>query len=158
MQKYLRIFYCVAICLTIGFLSGKITQSSIVSWYPYLKKPFFNPPNWLFAPVWTLLYVFMGIAAGRIWNLWDTRDKQIKNALILFTIQLALNALWSFLFFGLKNPFLALVEIVLLLLFIWECIVAFKKIDKLSSQLFYPYLAWVSFASLLNASIWWLNR
>lgn len=158
MQKYLRIVYCVTICLVIGFLSGKVTQSSIATWYPTLEKPFFNPPNWLFAPVWTLLYIFMGIAAGLVWNELNSKEKEVKNALKFFIIQLGLNALWSYLFFGLNNVFLAAVEVILLLLMIYETYLKFKPINKNSSYLLIPYMAWVSFASVLTWSIWWLNR
>jgi len=158
MQKYLRIIYCVTICLVIGFLSGKVTQSSIATWYPTLEKPFFNPPNWLFAPVWTLLYIFMGIAAGLVWNELNSKEKEVKNALKFFIIQLGLNALWSYLFFGLNNVFLAAVEVILLLLMIYETYLKFKPINKNSSYLLIPYMAWVSFASVLTWSIWWLNR
>lgn len=158
MQKYLRIIYCVTICLVVGFLSGKVTQSSITTWYPTLTKPIFNPPNWIFAPVWTLLYIFMGIAAGLVWNEINSKEKEVKNALKFFIIQLGLNALWSYLFFGLNNVFLAAVEVILLLLMIYETYLKFKPINKNSSYLLIPYMAWVSFASVLTWSIWWLNR
>ncbi|WP_396187894.1 TspO/MBR family protein [Flavobacterium sp.] len=158
MQKYLRIVYCVTICLVIGFLSGKVTQSSISTWYLTLEKPFFNPPNWLFAPVWTLLYIFMGIAAGLVWNELNSKEKEVKNALKFFIIQLGLNALWSYLFFGLQNVLLAAIEVLLLLLMIYETYLKFKLLNKKSGYLLIPYMAWVSFASLLTWSIWWLNR
>lgn len=158
MQKYLRIIYCVTICLVVGFLSGKVTQSSITTWYPTLTKPIFNPPNWIFAPVWTLLYIFMGIAAGLVWNEINSKEKEVKSALKFFIIQLGLNALWSYLFFGLNNVFLAAIEVILLLLLIYETYLKFKPINKNSSYLLIPYMAWVSFASVLTWSIWWLNR
>ena len=158
MQKILRISTVVVTCLVIGYFSGMVTRESITTWYPTLIKPSFNPPNWIFAPVWSLLYAMMGIAAGLVWNRMDFEKELVKKALIFFTIQLALNALWSYLFFGLHNPLLALVEIVLLLLMIFETYLQFKKIDKVASMLLLPYLAWVSFAAVLNASIWWLNK
>ena len=158
MKKYLRISYCIIICLTVGFFSGKITQSSITTWYPTLVKPSFNPPNWIFAPVWSMLYIMMGIAAGLVWNRIETNKEAVKKALVFFAIQLALNALWSILFFALHNPLLALLEIILMWLLIYETYIQFKKIDKIAGFLFIPYLAWVSFATVLNASIWWLNR
>lgn len=158
MQKYLRIIYCVTICLAIGFLSGKVTQSSVTTWYPTLIKPIFNPPNWLFAPVWTLLYILMGIAAGLIWNEMNSKEKEVKKALQFFIIQLCLNALWSYLFFGLFNLFLAGVEIILLWLLIYETYLKFYPINKRAAQLLLPYLGWVAFASILNWSLWWLNR
>ena len=157
MQKTIKIFLAILICVSLGFLSGLITRESVVTWYPTLVKPIFNPPNWIFAPVWTLLYILMGIAAGMVWSS-DTDIKTIKKALGFFAIQFGLNALWSYLFFGLHNPLLALVEIILLWLMIYETYNLFKKIDKVTGFLLLPYLAWVSFATILNASIWWLNK
>ena len=157
MQKILKIILVVVVCVTIGYLSGMVTRDSIITWYPTLVKPVFNPPNWIFAPVWTLLYIMMAIAAGLVWTS-DYEDKAVKRALGFFAIQFGLNALWSYLFFGLHNPALALIEIVLLLLMIFETYSQFKKINKLAGVLLLPYLAWVSFAMVLNFSIWWLNR
>ena len=157
MQKILKIILVVAVCVTVGYLSGMITRESITTWYPTLIKPSFNPPNWIFGPVWTLLYVMMGIAAGLVWT--NGSDEQAtKKALGFFAIQFGLNVFWSYLFFGLHNPFVALIEIILLWLMILETYNLFKKIDKTAGLLLLPYLAWVSFAILLNASIWWLNK
>ena len=158
MSKYLRIIYCVAICLVVGYLSSITTQSSINTWYPTLIKPIFNPPNWLFAPVWTLLFIMMGIAAGMIWNHLENQRELVKKALLFFTVQLLLNALWSYLFFGLNNVLLALIEVILLWLVIYETFHIFKKIDKKAAYLFIPYLIWVAFAAVLNGSIYYLNR
>ena len=158
MQKILRIALVVTTCLVIGYLSSLVTKESIISWYPTINKPVFNPPNWIFAPVWTMLYVMMGVAGGMIWNKLETDQENVKKAFTFFIIQLGLNALWSYLFFGLHNPFLALIEIILLWLMIFETYNQFKKIDKIAAYLLLPYLAWVSFATILNASIWWLNR
>jgi tryptophan-rich sensory protein len=160
MNKYTRILIVVVTCLAIGYFSGMATQSSIKTWFPTLIKPSFNPPNWVFAPVWSMLYIMMGIAAGMVWNRLEyTMDKElVKKSLVFFAIQLGLNALWSVLFFGLRNPMLALIEIVLLWLMIYETYIKFGKIDKIAGYLFLPYLAWVSFATVLNASIWWLNK
>ena len=158
MSKYLRIIYCVAICLVVGYLSSITTQSSINTWYPTLIKPSFNPPNWLFAPVWTLLFIMMGVAAGMIWNQLENQRELVKKALLFFTVQLLLNALWSYLFFGLNNVLLALIEVILLWLVIYETFHIFKKIDKKAAYLFIPYLIWVAFAAVLNGSIYYLNR
>jgi len=158
MNKYIKILIFVLTCVGIGYLSGLVTQSSVTTWFPTLVKPSFNPPSWLFAPVWSLLYIMMGIAAGLVWSRIDFEKEAVRKALLFFTIQLALNALWSLLFFGLKNPLLALIEIVLLWLMIYETYVKFGKIDKIAGYLFIPYLFWVSFATVLNGSIWWLNR
>ncbi len=158
MQKILRISVVVMTCLVVGYLSGMVTRESITTWYPTLVKPVFNPPNWLFAPVWTILYLMMGLAGGLVWNKIETDEKNVKLAFKYFIIQLALNAVWSFIFFYLHNPFLAFVEIILLWLMIYEVYNQFKRIDKNAGLLFIPYLLWVSFAGVLNFSIWWLNR
>ena len=158
MNKYLKIIYCVAICLAVGYLSSTTTQSSINTWYPTLIKPSFNPPNWLFAPVWTLLFIMMGIAAGMIWNQLENQKELVKKALLFFIVQLLLNALWSYLFFGLNNVLLALIEIILLWLIIYETFLIFNKIDKKAGYLLIPYLIWVAFATVLNGSIFYLNR
>lgn len=146
------------ICLLIGFLSSIPTRDSILNWYPTINKPFFNPPNWIFAPVWTILYIMMGIALGIVWSKHTKENTITKNAIWLFIFQLLLNALWSLLFFGMKNSFLAFIEIILLWLVIFETIKAFKKVDTVAWKLLVPYLAWVSFATILNGSIWYLNR
>ncbi len=158
MNKYVKILLCVITCIGVGYLSGMATQSSVTTWFPTLTKPSFNPPSWVFAPVWSLLYMMMGIAAGLVWNRIDYEKGAVKKALVFFVIQLALNALWSILFFGIRNPFLAFIEIILLWLMIYETYVQFGKIDKIAGYLFIPYILWVSFAAVLNGSIWWLNR
>jgi tryptophan-rich sensory protein len=158
MNKYTKIAILVVTCLAIGYLSGMVTQSSIKTWYPTIAKPSFNPPNWLFAPVWTTLFVFMGVAGGLVWSRIDKKKEEVSKALVFFAIQLFLNTLWSILFFGLKNPMLALIEIVLLWLVIYETFAKFNKIDKIAGYLFIPYLIWVGFAAFLNLNIWWLNK
>lgn len=158
MQKILRIVLVVSTCLVIGYLSGMVTRESITTWYPTLIKPIFNPPNWIFAPVWTILYIMMGVAGGLVWNRLESNPEMVKKAFTFFIIQLALNAIWSYLFFSLHNPFLALIEIVLLWLMVFETYTLFKKIENTAGLLLLPYLAWVSFATVLNGSIWWLNR
>lgn len=158
MNKYTKILVMVATCLVIGYFSGIVTQSSITTWYPTIEKPSFNPPNWIFAPVWTALYIMMGIGAGLVWNLIDSKREEVRSALIFFAIQLALNSLWSFLFFGLMNPLLALLEIIVLWLMIYETFIKFNKLNKIAGYMFIPYILWVSFAMILNGSIWWLNR
>jgi len=157
MQKILRIATVIMTCLAVGYFSSLVTRENIPTWYALINKPSFNPPDWVFAPVWTLLYILMGYAAGRIWNLIDTNEANVKRAFIFFLVQLALNALWSFLFFGLQNPMLAFFEILLLWAMIFETYSQFKRIDKVAGYLLLPYLAWVSFAALLTGSIWYLN-
>ena len=158
MNKVLRILLVVMTCVVIGYLSGMVTRESITTWYPTLVKPVFNPPNWIFAPVWTALYIIMGVAGGLVWNQIEAQPELVKKGFLFFIIQLGLNALWSYLFFGLHNPFLALIEVILLLLMIFETYVIFKKVDRIAGLLMVPYLAWVTFATILNASIWWLNK
>ncbi|WP_395052218.1 TspO/MBR family protein [Flavobacterium sp.] len=158
MQKIVRIALVVSTCLLVGYLSGMVTQESVKTWFPTLVKPVFNPPSWVFFPVWTILYILIGVAGGMVWNHLETNKELVRKAFLFFIIQLALNALWSYLFFGLHNPLLAFIEIIILWLFILETYNQFKKIDKVAGYLFIPYIAWVSFAMLLNGSIWWLNR
>ena len=158
MNKITRIAIAVIVCLTVGYSSSTVTKSGVETWYPTIIKPVFNPPNWVFMPVWTLLFVLMGIAAGLVWDKIKEQNAEVKKALGFFLIQLALNAIWSYLFFGLKNPMLALIEIALLWLMIYETYLKFIKINKTAGYLLIPYMAWVGFAAILNASIWWLNK
>ena len=151
-----HILFGVLICLAVGYFSSMATRISVDTWYQTLEKPFFNPPNWLFAPVWTLLYLLMGIAVGRIW-FFGLHHRWGKTALYHFGFQLIFNGLWSLVFFGLKNPVLGFVVIIILLILIERSIKWFKMVDLLSAQLLYPYLAWVTFATLLNTAIVVLN-
>ena len=146
----------VAICLLAGGLGGWITTQSVAEWYPALNKPPWNPPSWIFAPVWTTLYLMMAVAAWLVWKK-GQRFSGVSAALILFFLQLALNCLWSFLFFGARNPALALVDIVLLLITLALTAWAFFRHSKPAGALMLPYLAWVSFATVLNFTIWQLN-
>ncbi|NDV15118.1 tryptophan-rich sensory protein [Muricauda sp. TY007] len=155
-KRIVYITICVLICLAIGFLSSIATQSSVNDWYLGLNKPSFTPPNWLFAPVWTALYIMMGIAAGIVWSkgyhhIW------VKTALYHFVFQLLLNALWSIVFFGLKNPLAGMVVILALLTMIILTIKWFKVISKPAALLLVPYVLWVGFAAALNYKIWELN-
>lgn len=132
------------------------TAPNLVPWYAGLTKPFFNPPNWLFAPVWTALYLLMIYALWRV--LATPRHQAVKKtALILFFVQLALNALWPALFFALHNPLLGLLEIIPQLILILATINAFGKIDRVASWCLVPLAVWVAFATLLNAGLWCLN-
>lgn len=155
-KRIVYISISVVVCLLIGFLASFATQSSVNDWYTTLKKPGFNPPNELFAPVWTVLYILMGVAAGVVWSkgfhhIW------VKTALYHFGFQLLLNALWSIVFFGLKSPFWALIVILGLLSMIMLTIRWFKVVSKPAALLMIPYLLWVCFAALLNYKIWELN-
>jgi benzodiazapine receptor len=158
LNKIAKILIMVATCVAVGYLSSAVSRDESDPWYDTLVKPVFNPPNWLFSPAWTTLYILMGIAAGLVWDKIDTQREVVRKGLIFFWIQLGLNALWSYLFFGLHNPLLALIELVILWLMIYETFIQFTKINKAAGYLLIPYLAWVTFAGVLNASIWWLNR
>ena len=158
MNKYIKIAIALLVCLAVGYSASTVTRPSVETWYPTLVKPIFNPPNWIFMPMWTLLYILMAVAAGLVWDKIKEQNEVVKKALLFFIIQLTLNAIWSYLFFGLKNPLLALVEIALLWLMIYETYLKFIKINKTAGYLLIPYMAWVAFASVLNASIWWLNK
>jgi translocator protein len=145
-KKWGKLLAWVLICEIVGGVSSIFTVSAIPTWYAFLNKPFFNPPSWIFAPVWTSLYLLMGIAA----YLYQKSSR-------LFTIQLALNFLWTYIFFDLKNPLFAFIEIIFLWIFILLTIKEFWKKSQTASLLLIPYLLWVSFASILNLSIIVLN-
>lgn len=128
-----------------------------LSWYNTLTKPFFTPPSWLFGPAWTILYILMAISAYLVWKN-GFKKKKVKEALKIFAIQLILNLSWSPVFFGLHNTLLALLIIIILWYFILKTIQVFNKIDILASYLLWPYFLWVSFATILNFSVWILNK
>lgn len=146
----------IVVCQLAGLIGSFFTAPAISSWYVQLEKPSFNPPNWLFGPVWISLFFLMGISAYLIWEK-GLADKKIKRALIIFIIQLLLNTSWSILFFGLKSPLAAFGEIIFLWLAILITVIFFYRISKIASLLLLPYLLWVSFASILNFFIWRLN-
>lgn len=140
--------------LIVGGLSGYFTASNIATWYVTLNKPFFNPPNYLFGPVWTVLYLMMGISLGMIIN---AKHSNKNKSLIIFSIQLVLNFFWSVIFFSLQSPGWAAIEIIAMWLSIIYMIRNFYKINKWAGWLQIPYLLWVTFASVLNISIYVLN-
>jgi tryptophan-rich sensory protein len=143
----------VVICELVGIAGSVFTVKAIPNWYAKLRKPSFRPPNWVFGPVWTLLYAFMGWAAYLVYS-----QQGFKTALIFFTIQLVLNAIWTPLFFGAKKLGWAFGEIVIMWIFILLSTIWFFGVSPLAGWLLLPYLAWVSFASALNFSIWQLNK
>jgi tryptophan-rich sensory protein len=133
------------------------TAPSIPTWYAALNKPAFNPPSWLFAPAWITLYTLMGVALFLVWRRgWE--EQAVRSAVGVFALQLLLNAAWSPLFFGLHWLLPALVEIVLLWILILLTMLRFRRLSPPAGWLLLPYLAWVSFAAVLNFSLWWLNR
>ncbi len=154
MNKYLKLFVSLLLPQIAGGLGAFFTLSSVQTWYLTLNKPSWNPPSWLFGPVWTTLYVLMGIACFLIWKSEHPRKKQV---LTLYFLQLFLNFLWSPAFFGVQNPMLGMLVIVPLWAAILACILLFRKINGWAAVLMIPYLLWVSFATVLNATIWYLN-
>jgi tryptophan-rich sensory protein len=157
MRNSLKLVVSILICFLAGGIGTVFTSSAIPTWYVYLNKPFFSPPNYLFGPTWTVLYILMGISLYLIWKK-GTKNKKVREALIFFAIQLTLNAAWSPIFFGAKNLFVSLIVIIFMWLFIIKTILAFGRINKTASYLLYPYIIWVSFASILNFSVWLLNK
>jgi translocator protein len=156
MKDIFKLCSSVLACLAVGFAGSFFTNTSISSWYAGLNKPFFNPPSWVFAPVWTMLYVLMGVSAFLIWRQ-GLEDKKVRTALFAFIVQLALNALWSPAFFGMKSTSAGLVVIIFLWMAISKTIFLFYRISKPASFLLLPYILWVSFAFVLNAAIFSLN-
>jgi benzodiazapine receptor len=150
MSKILSYILFIGFVVGAGLLAGLTNMPG--DWYQSLEKPFFNPPPWLFGPVWTTLYVLIGVAGARIWQ------RAPKSAAMqLWFAQMAFNLMWSPSFFGLQNPELALAVIVGMLVTIIAFMVKARPIDRISTLLFVPYLAWVTFAGILNLSIAWLN-
>lgn len=145
-----------AASLAVGAIGGFATSFSVTTWYPTLIKPRFNPPNSIFAPVWTTLYVLMGLAAWRVWRATYVQGST-RAPMVLYAVQLALNLAWSLIFFGLRSPGAALVEVTMLLSGVIATAVAFWRVDRFAGLLFVPYVAWVSFATVLNFEIWRLN-
>ncbi len=155
-HRWPALFGFIMATFTAAAIGGAATSEGVRDWYPLLRKPSWTPPGWLFGPAWTLLYAMMSVAAWRIWLLRPA--PATRTALILFFSQLALNALWSILFFGLRRPDLALLEILALWLLLAATQRTFWRLDRMAGLLWAPYLAWVTFAAVLNAAIWWLNR
>lgn len=151
----IKLISSIALCVLLGSVGGLVTVNEIPTWYATLNKPSFHPPNWLFGPVWTTLYVLMGIGVYLIWK--QPLSKERNKALQVFILQFILNFCWSFIFFGLHATGWALIEMIALLVLILLTILHFAKHSKLAAWLLVPYLAWVSFALLLNAAIWKLN-
>lgn len=154
MPKYLKLIISILLCQSAGFIGSFFTISAIPTWYATLNKPFFSPPNWLFAPVWTTLYALMGIY---FYLLWNSPKKSAPALRRFFLIHLVLNSLWSIVFFGFKSPLGALFIILALVFMIAYLIIKGFQINRYAPYLLMPYLAWVSFATVLNAVVWVLN-
>jgi translocator protein len=154
-MNWLKLVISILLCQSAGIIGSFFTRESITTWYAGLIKPQFNPPNWVFAPVWMILYLIIGISFYLIWN--KSNDKNIFIPVILFIIQLVLNSAWTIIFFGLKSPLLAFFEILILWILIILCIFKFYPVSVTASFLLIPYLIWVTYAAVLNYSLWKLN-
>ncbi|MFH1325934.1 MAG: TspO/MBR family protein [Candidatus Falkowbacteria bacterium] len=155
-MNYKRLIISLILPQLAGLVGSLFTTPAIPTWYAGLAKPEFSPPNWIFGPVWFLLYILMGVSIYLIWQKIE-KNKKAKQAMLLFWIHLFFNAVWSIIFFGLQNPGLAFVNIIIIWLLIIILMIKFWKISKLAAYLLIPYLLWVSFASALNYFIWYLN-
>ena len=157
LPSFFKLIIAIVVCELAGGIGSLVTISAIPTWYAALAKPALNPPSWIFGPVWTTLYLLMGIAAFLVWKQgWGRRD--VRKALAVFGLQLVLNAVWSIIFFGLHSPLWALVDLVAMWLAIVWTMTLFYRISKPAMWLLLPYVLWVSFAAYLNYSIWILNK
>ncbi|HEY5536410.1 MAG TPA: TspO/MBR family protein [Ignavibacteria bacterium] len=154
-MNWIKLISSIVICQIVGIIGSFFTAKNIPVWYAGLKKPVFNPPNWVFAPVWITLYLLMGVSFYLIWI--KSAEKDIKIPVILFIAQLILNSFWTIIFFGLKSPGFALFEILILWILILLCIIEFYPVSVTASLLLIPYILWVTYASILNYSLWRLN-
>jgi len=156
MSNTAKLVISIVATVGIGLLGGIFTGPEIQTWFVHLQKPSWNPPNWLFAPVWSTLYLLMGIAFYLVWKSPEETDRK-RWAIIIFIVQFALNFFWSFIFFREHQMGWAFVEIIVLWLAILCTIIAFSNINKTAAWLLVPYISWVSFAAILNYTIWQLN-
>jgi len=153
----IKLIVCLALTFSAAFIGSLFTREAVPDWYTNLNKPSFTPPNWLFGPVWTALYLLMAISALIVWQK-GLANPAVRIALTIYLIQLILNALWSVIFFGLNMPWLSFIEILLLWTAIGLTILAFARVSITAALLLVPYILWVSFAAVLNFAIWLLNR
>jgi len=153
----IKLIVCLAVTFSAAFIGSLFTREAVPDWYANLNKPSFTPPNWLFGPVWTILYLLMAISAVIVWQK-GLANPAVRIALTIYLIQLILNAVWSVIFFGLKMPWLSFIEIILLWSAIGLTIFAFARVSITAAVLLVPYILWVSFAAVLNFFIWLLNR
>jgi len=159
MSKRIKIFkliISILVCQGAGAIGSLFTSPAISTWYSTIQKPSFNPPNWIFAPVWILLFLLMGISLYLIWSK-GFDHKRTKIAIFIFFFQLILNILWSILFFALQSPLCAFIEIIILWFMILLTIISFYRVSKITVYLLLPYIIWVSFALVLNFSILIIN-
>lgn len=157
MKRFYKLIISVILPVMVGWVSSYFTASSVKTWFVTLKKPVFNPPAWLFAPVWTTLYILMGVAFYLIWKNNIAKYDLKKKAIVFYFVQLLFNFFWSVIFFYARQPGWAFAEILILLLMICVTTFYFYKISKTAGWLMVPYILWVCFAAVLNYSIWQLN-
>jgi benzodiazapine receptor len=153
----IKIIISLAVTFSAPLIASFIANPGTSDWYANLDKPCFNPPGWVFGPVWTVLYVLMAVSAGLVWQT-GLGERKVRIAMGLYLVQLFLNALWTPLFFGLEMPLLAFIDIVLLWAAIILTILAFFRVSKIAAALMLPYLGWTTFAAVLNFCLWYLNR
>lgn len=156
MRPWLKLVVCILIPLGVGALASFFTATGVSTWYRTIARPDWNPPDVVFAPVWTTLYILMGVALYLIWRK-EVLESLKRSAIGWWVVQLVLNALWSFLFFSLQTIGLALIEIIVLWFAILGTIFSFARISKMAAWLLVPYISWVTFATILTFAIWRLN-
>ena len=155
-SQIFKLLASLALPLVLGAIAGLFTAEAVPEWYETLNRPPFNPPNWLFGPVWTVLYILLGISLFLIWKQCPSKERNL--AIFVFLLQQALNFGWSFIFFYFNMIGFALIEIILLWISIIVMLVLFYKIKPMTAYINIPYLIWVTFATILNASYYILNR
>jgi|WetSurMetagenome_2_1015567.scaffolds.fasta_scaffold05407_10 translocator protein len=156
LNEALSLILCIAVCETAGIIGSQFTARSVATWYPTLEKPWFTPPGSVISIVWIVLFALMGLSLFLIWQK-GMASRSSKSAIGVFALQLLVNILWSYAFFGLQSPLIALAVITLLWLLILQCIIRFWYIRRSSAMLLVPYILYVSFAAILNYDIWRLN-
>ncbi|MFC1847277.1 TspO/MBR family protein [Chloroflexota bacterium] len=156
MKYVIKLIVSIIVCQCAGLVGSIFTTPAIATWYVTLEKPPFTPPNWLFAPAWVTLYLLMAISASIVWQR-GLGNRRVRTSLVIFLVQLILNALWSVVFFGLESPLYGIIVIVALWIVILLTIIKFSRISTLAGALLLPYIVWVTFAATLNVSIFILN-
>ncbi|NIP23668.1 MAG: tryptophan-rich sensory protein [Phycisphaerae bacterium] len=153
----IKVIISLAVTFSAPVIASLVTDPATSNWYANLNKPSFNPPGWIFGPVWTVLYILMAVSAALVWYR-GLAGPKVRIALALYIVQLVLNALWTPIFFGLQMPLLAFIDIVLLWAAILITVLTFLRVSRYAALLMAPYLIWTTFAAILNFSLWYLNR
>jgi tryptophan-rich sensory protein len=153
----IKVIISLAVTFSAPVIASLVTDPAASNWYANLNKPSFNPPGWIFGPVWTVLYILMAVSAALVWYR-GLHEPKVRIALALYIVQLVLNALWTPIFFGLQMPLLAFIDIVMLWAAILITVLAFLRVSRYAALLMAPYLIWTTFAAILNFTLWYLNR